>query len=311
MNPMTRVLRSALALIILLVCVTATVHLFDWHTIGRALIKLHVWFLLGTGIPLILVASAMRGWRWLVVLGVPHNRANFWQSFCANGAASGLASFTPFQIGEVIKIRMIPKHHGKGWRLGVSAFFLERILDLGTLCSIGLGGLAIHFDHAWLAPLILLLPLGGCLALSLLCRSLRLPEKLLPYTEALRHTPRVVMAAALSVPLWLLYVALWWVATHAIDIPLDPSQVAILLGGVMLAVVVSMTPGGLGVSELGSRSVLLWLGVSAANAEIGAIAIRLLTPMIAIVGMACLVPLLCKKKEQDRSLKRIDAASGR
>lgn len=292
---MRRLLRHTLVLIILLVCVVATVHLFDWRTIGRALTKLHVWLLLGAGMPLLLATSAMRGWRWLVVLGVTQNRANFWQSFCANGAASGLASLTPFQIGEVIKIRMIPDHQGKGWRLGVSAFFLERILDLGTLCSIGLGGLVIHFGYAWLAPLVLLLPLGSCLVLSLFCRSLRLPDKLLPYTEVLRHTPRVVMAAALTVPLWLLYVALWWVATHAMNVPLNLAQAAILLGAVMLAVVASMTPGGLGVSELGSRSVLLWLGVSAVDAEIGAIAIRLLTPMIAIVGLACLIPLLCKK----------------
>ncbi|WP_205043153.1 lysylphosphatidylglycerol synthase transmembrane domain-containing protein [Rhodanobacter glycinis] len=279
-------------MIIVLVCVAATVHLFDWRTIGRALTKLHVGLLLGAGIPLLLATSAMRGWRWLVVLGIRAGRTNLWQSFCANGAAAGLASLTPFQIGEAIKIRMIPDHHGKGWRLGVSAFFLERLLDLGTLCSIGLGGLAIHFGYAWLAPLALLLPLGGCLVLSLLCRSLRLPGKLLPYTEVLRHTPRVVMAAALTIPLWLLYVALWWVATHAMNVPLDLTQVAILLGGVMLVVVASMTPGGLGVSELGSRSVLLWLGVSAADAEIGAIAIRLLTPMIAVIGLACLVPLL-------------------
>ncbi|MFC5436996.1 lysylphosphatidylglycerol synthase transmembrane domain-containing protein [Rhodanobacter umsongensis] len=279
-------------MIIVLVCVAATVHLFDWRTIGLALTKLHVGLLLGGGIPLLLATSAMRGWRWLVVLGIRTGRTNLWQSFCANGAAAGLASLTPFQIGEVIKIRMIPDHHGKGWRLGVSAFFLERLLDLGTLCSIGLGGLAIHLGYAWLAPLTLLLPLGGCLVLSLLCRSIRLPEKLLPYTEVLRHAPRVVMAAVLTIPLWLLYVVLWWVATHAMNVPLDLTQAAILLGGVMLVVVASMTPGGLGVSELGSRSVLLWLGVSAADAEIGAIAIRLLTPMMAVIGLACLVPLL-------------------
>lgn len=289
---MRRLLRNALVMVIVLVCVAATVHLFDWRTIGRALTKLHVGLLLGAGIPLLLATSAMRGWRWLVVLGIRTGRTNLWQSFCANGAAAGLASLTPFQIGEAIKIRMIPDHHGKGWRLGVSAFFLERLLDLGTLCSIGLGGLAIHFGYAWLAPLALLLPLSGCLVLSLLCRSIRLPEKLLPYTEVLRYAPRVVMAAVLTIPLWLLYVALWWVATHAMNVPLDLTQVAILLGGVMLVVVASMTPGGLGVSELGSRSVLLWLGVSAADAEIGAVAIRLLTPMIAVIGLACLVPLL-------------------
>lgn len=296
---MRRLLRNALVLTIVLVCAAVTVRLFDWSTIAQALTRLHVGLLLGAGIPVLLAISAIRGWRWLVVLGVHAGPANLWQSFCANGAAAGLASLTPFQLGEAIKIRMIPDRHYKSWRLGVSAFFLERLLDLGTLCSVGLGGLVVHFGYRWIAPLTLLLPLGGCLILSLLCRSFRLPEKLLPYTEVMQHAPRVAFAAVLTIPLWLLYVALWWIAMHAMNVQLDTTQVAILLGGVMLAVVVSMTPGGLGVSELGIRSVLLWLGLSAADAEIGAIAIRLLTPIIAVVGLICLAPILTEMRKRN------------
>lgn len=287
-----RYLRHALVLLVLVLCIVATLRLFDWHTIGQALTHLNVSLLLGVGIPLLLAICAVRGWRWLVVLGIRPSPANLWQSFCANGAAAGFASLTPFQIGEAVKIRMIPDHHGTGWRLGVSAFFVERLLDLLTLCSVGLAGLAFHFGHAWAAPLTLLLPLLGSLLLSSLCRIIRLPPKLQPYAEALRHMPRVALVAALTIPLWLLYAALWWTALHAMNIAVDFPQVAILLGGVMLAVVASMTPGGLGVSELGSRGLLLWLGMSTTDAEIGAIAIRLLTPLIAAVGLICWLGLL-------------------
>lgn len=287
-----RYLRHTFVTVVLLLCVAATLRLFDWRVVGKALSNLDLGLLLGAGIPLLLAIYLVRGLRWLAVLGIPPSGANLWQSFCANGAAVGLGSLTPFQIGEVIKVKIIPEHHGTAWRLGVSAFFVERLLDLGTLCSVGLAGLALHFGYAWIAPLVLLLPLTGLLLLSLLCRRIRLPLKVQPYTEVFHHTPRVIAAAVLTVPLWLLYVALWSIATRSMNVPLDFPQVAILLGGVMLAVVASMTPGGLGVSELGSRGLLLWLGLSPADAEIGAIAVRLITPMAVVAGAACLLPLL-------------------
>lgn len=287
-----RYLRHALVSLVLVVCVVTTLQLFDWHTVGQALTHLDLSLLLGAGVPVLLAICAIRGSRWLVVLGIQPSPTNLWQSFCANGASAGLAALTPFQLGEAIKIKLIPDHHGTAWRLSVSAFFVERLLDLATLCSVGLSGLAFHFGHAWAAPLALLLPLLGMLLLSLLCRLIRLPSKLQPYTEVLRYTQRVAIAALLTIPLWLLYAALWWTALHAMNITLDFPQIAILLGGVMLAVVASMTPGGLGVSELSSRGLLLWLGMSSADAEIGAIAIRLLTPLIAAVGLLCLLPLL-------------------
>ncbi len=287
-----RHLRRALVLLIAVVCVVTTVHLFDWRTVGQALAHLNVKLLLGAGVPLLLAIYALRGWRWLVVLGIPLSGANLWQSFCANGAAVGLGALTPFQAGEAIKIQMIPHQHGTHWRLATSAFFVERTLDLIALCGVGLAGLSAHWGLAWIAPVALLLPLVGALAPSLLRPLIRLPAKVQPYVEVFGHIHRVIGAAILTIPLWFLYASLWWVALQAMNVQLGPVQVAVLLGGVMLAVVASMTPGGLGVSELGTRGLLLWLGASAADAEIGAIAIRLLTPLAVVVGALCLLPLL-------------------
>lgn len=285
--------RHLLVLLIATTCVAATIRLFDWHMVAHALVRLHPGLLLAGALPLLFAIFSVRGLRWLAVLGIEPDRRRFWRSLCANGAASGLASLTPFQLGEIIKVRLIPDHHASAWRLGVSAFFVERVLDLGGVLGIGLCGVAWHFGFAWLAPLALLLPLPAGLLLSVLAVYLHhLPLRLQPYAEVLRHRKRIVRASLLTVIIWLLYAGLWWLAVLAINVRVDFGEVCLLLGGVMLAVVASMAPGGLGVSELGSRGIMLWLGASVADAEAVAIALRLLTPLIAVAGFACLLFLL-------------------
>ncbi|HET6430809.1 lysylphosphatidylglycerol synthase transmembrane domain-containing protein [Dyella sp.] len=287
-----RSLRNGVVTLIVVACIAATTRLFDWSSVAAALAHLRAGLLVGAGAPLLLLIALLRGWRWLVVLGMRPTPRLLWQSFCANGAAAGLASLTPFQVGEIVKIRLIPDHHGSAWRLGVSAFFVERMLDLGTMCCVCLAGLSVRFGIAWAALPALCIPLLGAFIGSHVARRLPLPARLRPYVEVLLHLPRTVAAAALSLPIWGLYCVLWWIALQAMNVPILWHQVAILLGAVMLAVVVSMTPGGLGVSELSSRGLLLWLGQTPAQAEAGAIALRLLTPIIVLVGVACLLPLI-------------------
>jgi uncharacterized membrane protein YbhN (UPF0104 family) len=285
-------LRYALVLLILAICVGVTLHVFDWHAVGLALHHVRLAILIGGELPLLLLIFAMRGWRWLIVLGIRPTRQRFAYSFCANGVSAGLAALTPFQLGEAIKIRMIPDHHGSAWRLGVSAFFVERILDLCGMLGVGLYGMLCHFEWQWLAPVAVLLPLLGGVAMTLLSRhTTRLPRRLQPYTEVLSNTPRIIRAGLLTIVVWMLYTATWWVATRAMNITMSFDQISLLLGGVMLTVVASMTPGGLGVSELSSRGIMLWLGSSVATADATAIAVRLLTPLIALAGLGCLLPL--------------------
>lgn len=290
---MRKHLRNLLVLVVMVVCVAATIHLFDWQNVMQTIRRMHVGILVAGGLPILLAIFALRGLRWLVVLGITPTASRLWQSFCANGAAAGLASLTPFQLGEVIKVRLIPDQHGDAWRLGVSGFFVERVMDLGTLLSVGLCGLAIHAGFAWLAPLALLLPVLGGFVLALLSTHVRrLPLRMQPYLEAFHHARRIILTSVLTIPIWLLYVCLWWVAARALNVHLDFGEATILLGGVTLAVVASMAPGGAGVSELGSRGIMLWLGASMIDAEATAVALRMLTPLIVGAGLICLLALL-------------------
>jgi uncharacterized membrane protein YbhN (UPF0104 family) len=287
-----RRLRHLLILMIVAVCMTATVRLFDWHAVAQAISRMHFGLLLAGTLPLLFAIFSLRGLRWLVVLGIKPDQELFWQSFCANGAAAGLATLTPFQFGEIIKIRLIPDHHGSAGRFGVSGFFVERMLDLSGVFGMGLCGLAMHFGLAWLAPVALLLPLLTGLLLGQLAPHIhRLSPRLQPFAGALRHKQRIIQASLLTIVIWTLYASLWWVVILAIHVQLDFSQVCILLGGVMLAVVASMAPGGIGVAELGSRGIMLWLGAPTTDAEATAIALRVLTPLIALAGLVCLLAL--------------------
>lgn len=256
------------------------------------------WGLLATsGVALVICAFALRGLRWLIVLRLPLDRRRLWQSFCANGAASGLASLTPLQLGEMLKISMIPECDDFAWQQGIAGFFLERVLDLAGVVGMGLCGLSLHFGHTWLAALALLLPAwAGQLLYLLRTLTPHLPVKAQVYGKLLHQHKRITVASLITVPLWLLYAALWWTAISAMNVSIDFDQISLLLGGVMLTVTASMTPGGLGVAELGSQGILLWLGRSRLDAEAAAVAVRLLTPLLALSGGVCMLLLFLSNR---------------
>lgn len=288
-NFMSRLVRTLAISFITLVCTAATLHVFDWPMVLLALTRMHIGLFVAGGLALMTCIFTVRGMRWLAVLGLPFDRSRLWQSFCANGAASGLAALTPFQLGEVIKVRLIPDHHGSAWRMGVSALLVERLLDLAGVAGVGLCGVALHLKLGWIAPIALLLPIW-CGQLFYLLRPLtrHLPKRLKPYLQLPHSRRHITGASLLTTMLWLLYAALWWLTVTAMNVSVDFGQISLLLGGVMLAVVASMTPGGLGVAELGSQGILLWLGKSHADADSSAIALRLLTPLLVLAGGACM-----------------------
>jgi uncharacterized membrane protein YbhN (UPF0104 family) len=237
--------------------------------------------------------------RWLVALGTRPTFGTFWQSLCANGAAAGLAVVTPFKAGEAIKVRLLPDQAGNAWRQGVSGFLLERLMDLFGLLGTGGFGLLLHLGFGGLASIALLFPLAAGLGLRVLAVHTRhIPLGIRPYFDSLTDTRRVINTALLSIPLWLAYACLWWVAVHATGVVVGFSDVAIVIGGAMLMVVASMAPGGLGVSELSIRGILIWLGVSTYGAEAAAVGIRLLTPLLVAVGLLCMVPLALYRRRR-------------
>lgn len=290
--------RNIAVIVLAVACTVATIHLFSWPDILRALAGANYIVLLLGGGGLLLTGFAVRGLRWLLVVGIEPRPRQFLRSGLANGAAAGFAILTPFQLGEVLKVRLAPQHAEGGWRHGVSGFMVERVLDLSCLLGIGLSGLAIRAGHAWLAPLCWAMPLATGLALSLLADHVdRAPARARPYLESFRHRRRILLAGLATIPLWLLNAGMWWCAVASVGVRLGPMELCVVVGGVMLATVASMTPSGIGVSELSTRGIMLWLGYPVAEAEATAIGLRLLSPLIATLGLSCtlLMPLASRR----------------
>lgn len=286
---MRRRWRGLAVIALALACTLATVHLFSWDEILRSLRQADfTMLLLGSG-GMLMLSFVARGVRWLLVTGIAPSPRLVASSTLANAAAAGLAVLTPFQLGEALKVKLAPRRDDSGWRHGMSGFVVERVLDLSCLVGIGVAGLAMRAGQPWLAIPCWLAPVACGLMLSLLSAHVdAAPLRLRPYLEAFRHRRRIVTAAAATIPLWLLTAGMWWCAVAALGIRLDPMELCVVLGGVMFATVASMTPSGIGVSELSTRGIMLWLGFPVADAEAAAIGLRLLSPLIAALGLACL-----------------------
>jgi len=290
-------LRYLSGIAIAVACTAAAIFLFDWSSIGATFRNVRLGFLAGSGFGLLIAASVLRGLRWLVMLGLPLTPAAIAWSALANGAAAGLGSVTPMKIGEALKIRLGPGAGQVGWQPGVSAFMVERGLDLSGVIGVLLGGLVAHAGHAWAMPLLLLAPIPSGLLLVLFSTHLHwLPWRMRPFLVVFGQRRRVFIASVLTVPLWLLNLGLWWCAAAAINVRLGFSGISILLGSVVLASVASMAPSGLGILELGTRGIMLWLGFSVGDAEGVAVGLRLLTPLLVTFGLVCVAPLALRRK---------------
>ena len=276
-------------------CTLAAAFLFDWRQIGAALRDVRLGLLVCSGTGLMIMASGLRGLRWLVMLGLPLTKESIALSSLANGAAAGLAAVTPLQIGEALKIRLGPE---AGWQPSVAALIVERGMDLSAVTGVLLSGLAAYAGYAWAIPLLLLSPVVSGLLLILLSSPLQLlPQRAHVFLEISRHHRRILIASLLTVPVWLLNLGLWWCVATAIGVHLDFAATSVLLGGVVLASVASMAPAGLGISELGTRGIMMWLGFSVEEAEAMAIGLRLLlSPLIVVFGLACITPLKLSRK---------------
>lgn len=280
-------------------CVVWVIMSFDWPTVFSAVAKVDIGKFLAITTVAILIIQSVRGLRWLLLLRVPLTWGHFVQSFLVNGASSGLAALTPLQVGELIKAKLLPSEAVGGHRWGLSAVLLERALDLCGLVAVGLAGWFLQVGN-WPVAIgcLLLVPL---LALSLAFVRSRvarlLPGRFHPYLEIFNHLGRLLTASMLTLPIWGLYALLWWAAAYSMDVTMSVSQSVMLVGTVMLAIVATMVPSGIGVSEVASRNVLVWSGMTVADAEAVAIALRLITPVLVVTGSLCAVSLSLRQRK--------------
>lgn len=231
-------------------------------------------FLCG-GVGAILAFIVLRTLRWRALLGPAAGDVPFVRLYIVNCVSVAVASFTPAQAGEVMKIELLKRFGGVARWSGATSFVLERIADLAAILIFAAVGLVAHptalprFGDAYgaLVPvaLVIICLLGAVIARTVLRRLPRVPAL------SRRSLARLVLSTG---GIWCCVVAGWWISARSVQVHLELIDTFGLVGIVTLGTVLSLLPGGLGVAEALITVVLKRMGYSVADAQATALAVR-------------------------------------
>jgi len=286
-----------LPLLIGLAACTWALLMFDWQVVGAAFLRFDLLYFLAIGVPVGMLIFIVRSLRWVAVAGLSFRPAALWRAHLQTALAIATAAATPLQAGEALKLKMARDDTGADWASLGAAFALERLADVATLFAIGALGFGLRgASGIWLtlaalgvAVLVAFAPVGlRWLAVLPLPRhrwSARIASSLAPLAAYRPSAARMVVLGICTAAKWLGVVVLWQAVfvSAGISLPLADCAVAVML--VTVSVTISMVPGGIGVAEVSTRAVLIWLGVEPGLADAGAVMLRLLTPLIIGIGL--------------------------
>ncbi len=239
---------------------------------------------LGLSIPTYVTGLAVVGIRWRFLLS-PLGPYSFRRSMRAVLAGQAMAEFTPGRAGDAFRAYMAKKDGVGEFAATLPVWAVERLLDVVVIASAALLTSATLVELLPTRGLVLLLavPLltaGSLLALILVLsrfpkagerlfqillrplRRLRLFEANPAATffasgrEALQPR-RLVPVLALTALFWSLSILRWTLVARGLGADVPLSTMAFIVPAAYLASAIPITPGGLGLLELGATSLLV------------------------------------------------------
>lgn len=280
------------------------VFLGGWREVSIAVAQVGT---VGLAIALLLslVNYALRFARWQLYLRMLAHRIEWFPSLRIYLAGFALTT-TPGKAGEAFR-GVLLKRYGVPYPDSFAAFFSERLSDLAAIVLLALLGLTLYPDARPLIYLGAALAGAGFLILSsrkilagiegMIAGRARGGKWLGHAFEVARqaqrcHRPTVLPAAmALSLTGWAAEALAFQLILHWMGIETTFAFAAFVFALSMLAGALSFTPGGLGSTEGVMAALLIWHGVSPADAIAATVLIRLTTLWFA-VGLGTLIALL-------------------
>ena len=284
---------------IFVACVWYLVERFQWreafaHLLDTDFLKL---------ISLILAAQfayiLLRTWRWQFVVKYANPDISFFELYWITAIVVSLANLTPGQLGETLKIELLKRRGLLGRLPGLGGFALERILDVLVVASMGAVGLVfgsgIDERYPGLKTGVSILIVFGLAFLYMLLsfdpggRA----SNWLAWMRSGSGSPKTrIIVAILTLFSWALVGVGWQIALLAVDIHISLPEILWLISLVTLGTILSLIPGGFGVAEVLIVEALINIGVTPADAQAGALILRVYGLIIAIFGLIHLALLL-------------------
>ncbi len=242
--------------------------------------------LLVVGLAVYALATAVRGWRWHVILrlaGVEHRRRDAWALVVVGYMGN---TVLPARGGEVLRVVLLSQRSAAGKLQVVSSIIAERTLDAVVLAGlfvlltwVGIAGAPTGQLPAVVAAAVLLAGLAAAAAWVRLRergRLERVAARLRPLLHAARplYSRQGAVLGVVTAAVWLLEAVVFALVARALEIPMG------LLDGLFLVVlssffaIIPAAPGYVGTFDAAMLFGLHALGVGGGGAVSFAILVR-------------------------------------
>jgi glycosyltransferase 2 family protein len=255
---------------------------FEWAQIFAALRTADLGLFFAGSFITILGFWALRALRWSLLLKTVNAAGgSFLGLYLCTACCLALSIVTPAQSGEALKVEMLRKVTGLQRFEGYSCFAIERAFDVLCVLQLGIAAMILGVGHGLGLPVSFLV--ASCLLVcAATIATAFAATRFGPWKVRVRSMlgifvaspSRLLLAWLYSMVGWLVVVAGWGCCLAAAGVWLSPSQLMFVTSAVTLVNVLSLVPGGLGVSEVSTVVLLGHFGVPAAMSQAGAILLR-------------------------------------
>ncbi|MHB0912215.1 MAG: lysylphosphatidylglycerol synthase transmembrane domain-containing protein [Armatimonadota bacterium] len=254
---------------------------FRWQEIASILFQVNLWWLLLGGGLSIIVYWILRTIRWQILLRRIGIQISFSELYMCTAASLTVALFTPLQSGEMLKVEFLKKRSLMGRTQGYSSCLIERLLDLISVLAIACFSIMLTlqtvigrtYAYAILAVLVVLCA-AGAFALKKFKGKGRIGDFAANMKACVQDTKTLMCVVALTMLCWIIITVSWQIFLASISIDLGFTNTMALMSIISLVKVLSLVPGGFGVSEVGNAQMLIFFGQSAPAAQAGSIILR-------------------------------------
>ena len=264
---------------------------FQWHEVGKVFARVNLpWLILGGGLSTI-AYWILRALRWHALLKRTGVSVRPGDLYVSTVVALSLAIFTPLQSGEALKIEFLRNRGVIRGIPGYATFLTERILDLATVFGMACWGVLIEFGilPSWLAYALFAAMVVGGGGIFVL-RRLRLPGKMGELLDEVRRSlgdpTTFASVLVITVMSWAAVTLSWQIFLYSAGIELGFGKAVALVSLVTLASVISMIPGGLGVSDVSVFEMLRHFGFADSIAQDGTVVLRLYSVVVIVLAIA-------------------------
>lgn len=291
-----RALTIGISLIIFAASVWYIGHTFQWGELWPVLKHVNLPCLIAGGGASIMVYWLLRTFRWHILLRRTDTRVPFLDLYLCTAVSLTFSLFTPLQSGEMLKIELLKKYGLLQRAPGYGSFLVERALDLVTLLTMAcvslLTVLNLLPNRAYAYGILGGLGLACIMGLILLAK-LRLKGRPQQLLESMRQCvgdiPTLLLIIAITCISWASVAFSWQVFLYAGGIHLSFTQAVALMSLVALISILSLIPGGLGISEAGTSQLLMHFGFAVTVSQAGALVLRSYSLVAIALGAGHLV----------------------